>query len=42
MIEKIPNCEREYISGVAHMLNMEDPGQFNSKLLEFLQKVKNS
>lgn len=42
MIEKIPNCERQYISGVAHMLNMEDPGQFNSKLLEFLQKVKNS
>ncbi len=42
MIEKISNCDMEYISGTAHMLNMEDPEQFNSKLLKFLQKVKNS
>lgn len=42
MIEKIPNSRKEYVSGVAHMLIMEDPDQFNTKLPKFLQEVNNS
>ena len=39
MAEKISNSKREIVSGVAHMLNMEDPHQFNSKLFVFLQDL---
>jgi pimeloyl-ACP methyl ester carboxylesterase len=39
MTRKISNCRREIVSGVAHMLNMEDPQQFNSKLFAFLQDL---
>lgn len=42
MLEKIPNSQRVYVSGTAHMLNMEDPDQFNAKLLKFLQSIENS
>ncbi len=42
MIMNIPNCKREFIINTAHMSNMEDPEQFNSKLLNFLQEVNNS
>jgi pimeloyl-ACP methyl ester carboxylesterase len=42
MMENIANSKREFIIDTAHMSNMEDPDQFNSKLLKFLQEINNS
>jgi pimeloyl-ACP methyl ester carboxylesterase len=39
--EKIKNSEIEITPDVGHMLNMEVPARFNSRLAEFLEKVSN-
>ncbi len=37
--EKVANATKVQILGVAHMLNMEDPKQFNIEVLKFLQSL---
>ncbi len=37
LAENIANCKKVEILGVAHMLNMEDPEQFNNEVVKFLQ-----
>ncbi len=39
MSEKIANAKKVQIPGVSHMLNMEDPNQFNIEVLRFLQSL---
>ncbi|WP_420642195.1 alpha/beta fold hydrolase [Candidatus Leptofilum sp.] len=39
LIGQIPNAQHAIISGVAHMLNMEAPAQFNLLSLTFLQEA---
>jgi 3-oxoadipate enol-lactonase len=39
MNEKIPQSEFHVIPNAAHMSNMENPGEFNKHLVEFLQKI---
>ena len=39
MNEKIPQSELHLIPNAAHMSNMENPGEFNKHLVEFLQKI---
>lgn len=36
---KIPNAQKAIISGVAHMLNMEKPAEFNGFVLDFLREL---
>jgi 3-oxoadipate enol-lactonase len=36
MTREIPNVKHISISDVAHMVNMEEPGEFNKEVLEFL------
>jgi pimeloyl-ACP methyl ester carboxylesterase len=35
----LPRCESRIIEKAGHMLNMEQPGQFNAELLRFLQSL---
>ena len=39
MSEKVANAKEVQIPGVSHMLNMEDPNQFNIEVLKFLQSL---
>jgi pimeloyl-ACP methyl ester carboxylesterase len=39
LVQEIPNCEKVLIPGVAHMLNMEMPDEFNQSVLDFLGTV---
>ena len=36
MKELIPNCEVEVVPNAGHVINMENPAFFNTKLKEFL------
>jgi len=40
MNEKLPNAELYVIPNAAHLSNLENPSDFNKRLLAFLQKVK--
>lgn len=40
MKEKLPNAEMFVIPNAGHLSNLENPGDFNMRLLTFLQKVK--
>jgi pimeloyl-ACP methyl ester carboxylesterase len=35
----LPNARLEIINGAGHMANLEQPGQFNRALLEFLESL---
>ena len=39
MTEKIPGARLAKLPGAGHMANLEAPGAFNEKVLEFLAKV---
>ncbi|MGA7162302.1 MAG: alpha/beta fold hydrolase [Bacteroidota bacterium] len=39
MKDKIPNSDIHIIPNSAHLSNMENPGEFNKHLVEFLQKI---
>ncbi|GFO70072.1 alpha/beta hydrolase [Geomonas limicola] len=36
----LPNCESQIIPGGGHMVNMEKPELFNAKLLDFLNRIR--
>jgi pimeloyl-ACP methyl ester carboxylesterase len=36
----LPNCTSQVISGAGHMVNMEQPGDFNAALLRFLGGIR--
>jgi pimeloyl-ACP methyl ester carboxylesterase len=40
MRDKIPGAEMHVISGAGHLSNLEQPGEFNRRLQEFLDRVK--
>jgi pimeloyl-ACP methyl ester carboxylesterase len=42
LVAKNPNAERIEIDGVAHMVNLESPDEFNRTVLEFLTRVHGS
>jgi pimeloyl-ACP methyl ester carboxylesterase len=39
LVREMPDCKKVLIPGVAHMLNMEKPEEFNQSVLDFLSKV---
>ena len=39
LADQLPNAQYAVISGVAHMLNMERPAQFNQLVLDFLEDL---
>lgn len=39
LVKEMPDCRKVVIPGVAHMLNMEAPEEFNRSVLDFLSKV---
>lgn len=39
IVEQVPGAERVEIPGVAHMVNMEKPAEFNTVLMEFLGDI---
>lgn len=39
LVREMPDCKKVVIPGVAHMLNMEKPDEFNRSVLDFLSKV---
>jgi len=39
LVREIPDCKKVVIPGVAHMLNMEKPDEFNLSVLDFLRKI---
>ena len=36
LVKELPDCRKVVIPGVAHMLNMEKPGEFNQRVFDFL------
>lgn len=42
MLEKIPNAQMHIIPHAGHFSNMENPSEFNRRLLSFLSKKKNT
>ena len=38
LVKEIPDCSKVVISGVAHMLNMERPEEFNQSVFDFLSR----
>jgi len=39
LVREIPDCRKVLIPGVAHMLNMEKPDEFNRSVLDFLSEI---
>jgi len=39
LVSEIPDCRKVLIPGVAHMLNMEKPDEFNQSVLDFLSTI---
>ena len=38
----LPNCTSQVIPGAGHMVNMEQPGEFNAALLRFLSGIRDT
>ena len=39
LVREMPDCKKVVIPGVAHMLNMEKPEEFNRSVFDFLSNV---
>jgi pimeloyl-ACP methyl ester carboxylesterase len=40
LVSELPHARKVVLPGVAHMLNMEQPAQFNQIVLEFLAEYE--